>query len=255
MRSPRVSREFLATECLLEPVKPAHIKASPCVLLFVQLTTHPNHPSFFTPRNEMGTGAVAPHSSAGYAHLLDPTRTWLNNKRYFTYYLSNHTNDVLISYHLRLITLNAWIALLLITSSTNGFDGSMMNGLQALPQWKDAFNYPGSSMLGLLNAIQNVGALAGLPFSPYLSDHIGRRASVLLGAAIMVCPHPIKNSPKKTYHPMRHYRSLLPSSKPPPKVLGCLLALVFSLGSVSASLQTAQPCWLPNWPIPPTALL
>ena len=78
------------------------------------------------------------------------------------------------------------MVLLLITSSTNGYDGSMMNGLQSLPQWQSAFNYPGSSMLGLLSAIQNIGVLAGLPFSPYLADGIGRRAAVLFGASIMV---------------------------------------------------------------------
>ena len=143
----------------------------------------------------MGAGAVAVDGSAGYAHLLDPNRTWFNNKRYFVCSSSN-TTDVLTLCHLRLIILNAWIALLLITSSTNGFDGSMMNGLQSLPQWQSSFNHPGSSMLGLLNAIQNVGALVGLPFAPYLSDGIGRRASVLLGAGIMVRPPPITSSPK-----------------------------------------------------------
>ena len=29
-----------------------------------------------------------------------------------------------------------------------------MNGLQSLPQWESAFNYPSSGNLGLLNAIQ-----------------------------------------------------------------------------------------------------
>ena len=47
----------------------------------------------------------------------------------------------------RLITLNAWILLLLITSSTNGYDGSMMNGLQTLKQWNSAFNYPTGGMV------------------------------------------------------------------------------------------------------------
>ena len=42
----------------------------------------------------------------------------------------------------------------LITSSTNGFDGSMMNGLQSLKRWQTDFNNPSNSMLGLLNAIQ-----------------------------------------------------------------------------------------------------
>lgn len=42
----------------------------------------------------------------------------------------------------------------LITSSTNGYDGSMMNGLQSLPQWTGFFNNPVGGKLGLLNAIQ-----------------------------------------------------------------------------------------------------
>jgi sugar porter (SP) family MFS transporter len=97
--------------------------------------------------------------------LLDPRKTWYNNKR--------------------LIALNGWIVLLLITSSTNGYDGSMMNGLQSLPQWQNYFKHPSSSELGLLNAIQNIGALAAYPFAPYLSDGIGRRPTVFIGALIM----------------------------------------------------------------------
>lgn len=42
----------------------------------------------------------------------------------------------------------------LITASTNGYDGTMMNGLQSLPQWQSAFKHPSNGMLGLLNAIQ-----------------------------------------------------------------------------------------------------
>jgi hypothetical protein len=83
----------------------------------------------------MGAGAVATGGAdGGFHHLLDPNRKWTNNKR--------------------LIALNAWIVLLLITSSTNGYDGSMMNGLQSLDQWKSAFNNPHGGKLGLLNAIQ-----------------------------------------------------------------------------------------------------
>ena len=69
-----------------------------------------------------------------------------------------------------------------------------MNGLQSLPQWQNAFNHPGNSMLGLLNAIQNIGVLVGLPFAPYLADGMGRRVAVLLGAGIMVCPLPITSA-------------------------------------------------------------
>lgn len=78
-----------------------------------------------------------------------------------------------------------------------------MNGLQSLTQWENDFNHPTGSMLGLLNAIQvrqlfthyfrnynltrsqNIGSLGGYPFAPYLSDGIGRRLTVFLGALIM----------------------------------------------------------------------
>ncbi|KAE9400683.1 general substrate transporter [Gymnopus androsaceus JB14] len=114
----------------------------------------------------MGGGIVAAEEQTGFSHLLDPNKKWYNNKR--------------------LITLNAWIVILLITSCTNGYDGSMMNSLQSLPQWKNCFNHPSPSELGLLNAIQNVGALAACLFAPYMSDGIGRRYTVLFGAFIMV---------------------------------------------------------------------
>ncbi|KIJ98739.1 hypothetical protein K443DRAFT_133322 [Laccaria amethystina LaAM-08-1] len=103
--------------------------------------------------------------TAKYGHLINPRRKWYNNRR--------------------LITLNAWIFLLLITSSTNGYDGSMMNGLQSIPQWKNYFNNPTGGKLGLFNAIQTIGVLAGLPFTPYVSDGLGRRSAIFLGAVIM----------------------------------------------------------------------
>ncbi|KAH8113751.1 hexose transporter [Phellopilus nigrolimitatus] len=114
----------------------------------------------------MGAGAIAMSGdAAGYTHLLDPNRKWYNNWR--------------------LIALNAWVVLFLITSSTNGYDGSMMNGLQSLDQWENSFNHPMGGMLGLLNAIQNIGSLAAYPFAPYFSDSVGRRPAVIFGAAIM----------------------------------------------------------------------
>jgi sugar porter (SP) family MFS transporter len=86
----------------------------------------------------------------------------------------------------RLRALNGWILLLLITSSTNGYDGSMMNGLQTLVQWQGAFNNPHGGTLGLLNAIQNVGALAATPIAPYVTDGVGRKKAIFLGAVIMI---------------------------------------------------------------------
>jgi len=86
----------------------------------------------------------------------------------------------------RIITLNAWIFLLLITSSTNGYDGSMMNGLQTLDQWKKAFNNPTGGTLGLLNCIQQVGSLAATPLAPYATDGVGRRIPIIFGSLVMI---------------------------------------------------------------------
>lgn len=115
----------------------------------------------------MAGGAVATTGSdAHYAHLVDPNRKWYNNKR--------------------LIYLHFWILLLIITSSTNGFDNSLMNSFQSLDQWETYFGHPAGGKLGLLNAIQNIGSLAGYPFAPYVSDGIGRRRAIWVGATIML---------------------------------------------------------------------
>lgn len=74
--------------------------------------------------------------------------------------------------------------------------------IQCRSQWQNYFNHPSTHELGLLNAIQvslsfsrnlrrsliksqNIGSLAAYPFAPYLSDGIGRRPTVFIGACIM----------------------------------------------------------------------
>lgn len=113
-----------------------------------------------------GAAVASSNSAANYASVIDPNRKWHNNRR--------------------LIALNAWIALLVITSSTNGYDSSLMNSFQSLPQWEDYFHNPQGPKLGLLSAIQNIGSLAGYPFAPYFSDGFGRRFTIWFGATIML---------------------------------------------------------------------
>lgn len=57
----------------------------------------------------------------------------------------------------------------------------MMNSLQTLDYWRNYFGNPSGGLLGLLNAIQNLGNLAGLPFAPFLNDRYGRRWTLFLG--------------------------------------------------------------------------
>ncbi len=71
--------------------------------------------------------------------------------------------------------------LLIITSMNNGYDGSMMNGLQTVVNWQEYFNYPQGSLLGVFNAIQSIGGIVGLPLAPYLNDRFGRRWALFMG--------------------------------------------------------------------------
>lgn len=73
-----------------------------------------------------------------------------------------------------------------LTSATNGYDGSMMNGLQTLTPWEDYFHHPKGSLLGLLNCIMAVGSLSAIPFVPYAADILGRRTGILIGCLIMI---------------------------------------------------------------------
>jgi MFS family permease len=85
-----------------------------------------------------------------------------------------------------------------MTSMNNGYDGSMMNGesafhdrgrvselnrqgLQTVVNWQEYFGHPTGSLLGVFNAIQSIGGIAGLPFAPYANDKFGRRWALFFG--------------------------------------------------------------------------
>jgi hypothetical protein len=40
-----------------------------------------------------------------------------------------------------------------LKASANGYDGSLMNGLQALPRWNEFMKQPAGAWLGFINAI------------------------------------------------------------------------------------------------------
>ncbi|GAB5590713.1 hypothetical protein Unana1_05613 [Umbelopsis nana] len=76
--------------------------------------------------------------------------------------------------------------LAIVNSATNGYDGSMMNGLQTLQYWVQYFNYPDAATLGLLNAIMSVGGTIGVFAGPPASDILGRKKAIILGSLIML---------------------------------------------------------------------
>lgn len=79
-----------------------------------------------------------------------------------------------------------YLFVMIITNTANGFDGSMMNGLQTLSYWRDYFNNPHGSMLGLFNASMSLGSIIGLAPVPYLLDHYGRKSGIIVGCFIMI---------------------------------------------------------------------
>jgi MFS family permease len=94
---------------------------------------------------------------------------------------------------------------------TFGYDGSLLNGLQTLPQWQKFFNHPVKYDLGLISASfylresalgkSNIGSpkLTSLslpaklvtPFiASFLAERFGRRTALLIGSVISVGLHP-----------------------------------------------------------------
>ncbi|KAE9400803.1 hypothetical protein BT96DRAFT_919261 [Gymnopus androsaceus JB14] len=52
-----------------------------------------------------------------------------------------------------------WIVLLYFGSFAVGYDGSLMSGLQAMPQWNRSFNNPSGVRLGLISASLPLAAI------------------------------------------------------------------------------------------------
>ncbi|GFN20663.1 hypothetical protein AtubIFM55763_005614 [Aspergillus tubingensis] len=80
-----------------------------------------------------------------------------------------------------LMRLNLIILSLVMFSSANGFDGSLMNGLEALDQWKTFMNNPTGAKLGWLNAIYWLGCGIGYPSASWIANRYGRKPGVYLG--------------------------------------------------------------------------
>jgi sugar porter (SP) family MFS transporter len=66
------------------------------------------------------------------------------------------------------------------------FDGSMMNGLQSVENWRNYFGEPKGATLGLFNAAYPIGGICAIPFISYVSDTFGRRIGLGTGATICI---------------------------------------------------------------------
>ncbi|KAI1341043.1 general substrate transporter [Xylariaceae sp. FL0016] len=74
---------------------------------------------------------------------------------------------------------------LTLCSVNSGFDGSLINNLQSLDTWNADLDNPDANMLGVIGALQTVGAFAFCPLAPLIADRLGRRWAILVGGTVM----------------------------------------------------------------------
>ncbi|RKK13267.1 hypothetical protein BFJ66_g14015 [Fusarium oxysporum f. sp. cepae] len=85
-----------------------------------------------------------------------------------------------------LVKLNILLLVPLMSSASIDYDGSMMNGLQTLPQWREYFENPTGALLGAMNAVYPAGKIVALFLVAFLSDRIGRKKTISIGALACV---------------------------------------------------------------------
>lgn len=74
----------------------------------------------------------------------------------------------------------------LVVCATNGYDGSVLTGLQGVAAWNNQFGSPKGALLGITSASYPLGAILSTPFSAIISDRFGRRLSIIIGSFIMI---------------------------------------------------------------------
>ncbi|OBT61892.1 hypothetical protein VE03_08727 [Pseudogymnoascus sp. 23342-1-I1] len=87
--------------------------------------------------------------------------------------------------HAGLRKLYAMMPVLFLGATINGYDGSLLNGLQTMTPWQDYFGNPTGSRLGLFTAIQNIGGVVAMPFASYSADLLGRRMGTSIGIVVV----------------------------------------------------------------------
>ncbi|KAH7249251.1 hypothetical protein FSOLCH5_014817 [Fusarium solani] len=80
-----------------------------------------------------------------------------------------------------ILKLNLCLLVPLFSASSVGYDGSMMNGLQTLPQWRQYFDNPEGALLGLMNSVYPLGKVVSLFVVSYVCDRWGRKLPMLIG--------------------------------------------------------------------------
>ncbi|KAL4920467.1 hypothetical protein BDW62DRAFT_198782 [Aspergillus aurantiobrunneus] len=76
------------------------------------------------------------------------------------------------------LRLNFSLLSFFLLSASDGYDGTLMNGLQALPRWQDFMGNPTGAWLGFVNAVQNLSAFVLYPVVAWCNDRFGRKTTL-----------------------------------------------------------------------------
>ncbi|KAL7920251.1 sugar transporter domain-containing protein [Trichoderma austrokoningii] len=74
----------------------------------------------------------------------------------------------------------------IVCDMTNGYDGSMLNGLQSLPSWQDALGHPKGTRLGTISNGTRYGQLAALLVAAPLIQWLGPRRPITIGSLLLL---------------------------------------------------------------------
>lgn len=85
-----------------------------------------------------------------------------------------------------LLVLNLCMVIPYLSSTTNGYDGSLLNGLQSMKQWQSFYNTPTGARLGSLSNGVIFGQILAFPVAPWLCERTGRRFPIFLGSLLLV---------------------------------------------------------------------
>lgn len=101
------------------------------------------------------------------ARLIPETGPWYKNKH--------------------LIKLNAILCVTCLAASTAGYDFSLINGLQAFPEWQlDLMKNPKSEWLGFIVITLAIGSIVGNIVGPQISDRRGRKKVIYAGLVMII---------------------------------------------------------------------
>ncbi|KAL2867385.1 hexose transporter protein [Aspergillus lucknowensis] len=85
-----------------------------------------------------------------------------------------------------LLKLNTLLQCALLTQIASGYDSSMLNGMQALPQWQRYFGNPTGTRLGAMTFGPTGGILISVLISSQVCEKFGRRYPICGGSIVII---------------------------------------------------------------------